>query len=87
MGARAKLMVFAFHLLFPIVLLPVILPVAWQVICAAKGWWPGIPFHVIGSGLALTVVLVLYSLSLEWLGHLLERREKEILQVVTEEVE
>lgn len=85
--ARSMLSNFVIHLLFPILLIPVALPVILQILCDWKHWWPGVPVAPIGSVLVFAVCLLAYGLVLPRLGVLLQSREKEILDVVTREMD
>jgi hypothetical protein len=51
------------------------------------GWLPAGPVNLLLSALLSGLLVLFYRLSLAPLGSLLERHEKQILQVVTEEVE
>jgi len=51
------------------------------------GWLPAGPVNLVLSIVILALLIFFYKLSLPSLGKLLLRREKQILQVVTEKVE
>lgn len=85
--AKRILLTFASHLLFPVAMVPIFFPPALGLLSDSLGWWPAGLVNVILSLLLLALVLFCYRLSLDSLGHLLERKEKEILKAVTQEVE
>jgi hypothetical protein len=86
-SGTTHLLVIVTHLLFPLAVLPIFLPAA---LAALGGTFPWLP----GSAIALACAVVLAILSgvLYWrtlapMGRLLQRRERNILQRVTQEVE
>lgn len=80
-------LLFVTHLLFPFAMIPIFIPPAVGLLFEKLGWFPAGPVNL-GLSLAwLAFVAFLYRLSLDNLGHLLHRREKVILQAVTQEVE
>lgn len=84
---KTTLLIFVLHLLFPTALLPVCVPPGLEALFTSLGWLPGVPINFLASVVLLAVMVGLYRLSLNGLGALLERREKDILQKVTHEVE
>ncbi len=74
-------------LLFPLAMLPVLLPVGLGQISAWLQWLPAGTVTLFCSILMAVLSALLYWQTLEPLGRLLQRREQEILQVVTQEVE
>jgi ABC-2 type transport system permease protein len=72
-----------FLLLLPFVFLPLLIP--WGVGTAAEklGWAHGVPICLLLSLVECLVVVGLYFLVLGWQGHVLQAREKRILEVVT----
>jgi len=54
---------------------------------SAAGWLPAGPTALLFAAVELFVALVLYRLALPGLGRHLLQREKNILQIVTQEVE
>jgi len=54
---------------------------------ARAGWLPAAPISLLFSAVELFILVVLYSLSLPHLGRLLQNREKEVLRIVTQDVE
>ena len=86
-SAMTALLIFVSHLLFPTAMIPLFIPPALGLGLSSVGWLPAAPVNLSLSALLSGVLILLYRLSLVPLGNLLERREKQILQVVTEEVE
>jgi ABC-2 type transport system permease protein len=75
------------HMLFPMVMLPIFIVPIVGLIVSALGW---LPAGLINLMLALVIIIplvYLYRLSLAPLGNLLQNREKQILEIVTKEVE
>jgi hypothetical protein len=79
--------VFATMLLTPVVLLPILIPQALQLLFAFEGWVPWLPVNLLTSGILLALIGCLYWALLPLQGQLLRRRELAILKEVTEEVE
>jgi len=86
-SAMTTLLIFASHLLFPTAMIPLFVPPALGFLLSSVGWLPAGPVNLLLSALLSGLLVLFYRLSLAPLGSLLERREKQILQVVTEEVE
>jgi hypothetical protein len=84
---KTSLLIFALHLLFPVVLLPVCVPPGLETLFTMFSWLPGVPINFLASVGLLALMMFFYRLSLNGLGSLLQRREKDILQKVTHEVE
>jgi hypothetical protein len=84
---KTSLLIFVLHLLFPTVFLPACVPPALEALFTALGWLPGVPINFLASVALLALMIFLYRLSLNGLGAMLQRREKDILQRVTHEVE
>jgi hypothetical protein len=85
--ALTTLLLFVSHLLFPIAMIPVFLPAALGLLSSSLGWLPAARVNIFFSAVLLILLALFYRLSLTGLGNLLQRREKKILQVVTQEVE
>jgi hypothetical protein len=64
-----------------------LLPPAIGLLMSHLGWLPAGPVNLVLSMVLLALLVFFYKLSLPSLGKLLLRREKQILQVVTEKVE
>jgi len=86
-SAMTALLIFVWHLLFPTAMIPLFVPPALGLLLSSVGWLPAGPVNLLLSALLAGLLVLFYRLSLAPLGNLLERREKQILQVVTEEVE
>ncbi len=81
------LAVFAMMAMMPVVLAPILIPPGLQLLFSLRGWMPGLPVNLLGSGVMLAGAGWLYRLLLPLEGRLLQRREQAILREVTEEVE
>ncbi|MBN2180283.1 MAG: hypothetical protein JW715_00105 [Sedimentisphaerales bacterium] len=75
------------HMLFPIIMLPVFSAPALGLLLSGLGRIPADLTNVLLSIVFLGLFVVLYRLSLNPLGDLLLKREKKILEVVTQEIE
>jgi hypothetical protein len=80
-------LVFLTQLAFPILMLPIFFPPALGSLFSAIGWIPLAAGNLLFSILILAIVGICYRVSLNGLGGLMQRQEKEILRVVTQEVE
>jgi len=81
------LLLMGIQLLFPIAMVPILLPAGLGLLCARFGWLPAAPVTLGLSALLAAAGSCLYAWTLEPLGLLLGRREQRILQVVTQEIE
>ncbi len=72
----------AFLMLFPIAVLPMLLPWMIQEVLEAQGWAVGVPVGLILAVLECAAVVFLYRLVLTGEGALLQLREQSILDVV-----
>lgn len=86
-SAWTTLMILISRLLFPIAMLPIFLAPGMGLLSARLGWFSPAPTTLIVSAVVLGLLALLYWLSLDSLGDLLQRREKQILDIVTQEVE
>jgi len=86
-SAKTTVLILLFHLLFPILMLPMFVPPGVELACGLFGWLPPAPLNLLCSLLLVAVVACLYWFSLGQTGRLLERREKEVLRAVTQEVD
>jgi hypothetical protein len=66
---------------------PIFLPATMGLLWSRMDWLPAAPTNLLFSAVLLALLVFFYRLSLAPLGNLMLRREKEILQVVTREVE
>lgn len=85
--AFAGLLLVLCHMSFSAMLGPLFLPALAGWLFASAGWLPAAPTNLLFSTIELALLIVLYRLSLPHLGRLLQHREKEILRIVTQEVE
>ncbi|MFC1637229.1 hypothetical protein ACFL5Z_20615, partial [Planctomycetota bacterium] len=86
-STKTSLLIFVSRLLFPTIMSPIFFPAAMGLLWARVGWLPAAPTNLLLSAVLLGLLIFFYRLSLAPLGNLLQKREKEILQVVTQEVE
>ena len=75
------------HVLFPTAMIPIFFPAVLGLLLSRWRGLPVAPVILLSSVILLGLMIVLYQFSLSGLGDLLQRREKAILKVVTEEVE
>jgi len=69
--------------LFPLTLVPMLVPLGIEVLLDHLGWRFGLPVCLIVSLTELGVIVLLYRLCIAWEGTLLQKREKQILEAVT----
>jgi len=84
---KTTILIIVSRLFFPIVMAPIFFPPAIGLLFSSVGWLPAAPVNFLFSAALFALLALFYRLSLDPLGELLQRREKEILQVVTKEVE
>ena len=84
---KTGFLIFISRMFFPILMVPIFIPPAIGLLWSGAGWLPAAPVNLFFSAVLLALLAFFYRLSLGPLGELLQRREKEILQVVTKEVE
>jgi ABC-2 type transport system permease protein len=72
-----------FIFVFPFVLLPTLLPLGIELLAESLGAPTGLPLALALAVLECVAVVYLYRLVLTWEGHLLQVREKKILDLVT----
>lgn len=87
MPALAMLGMVLCQLLFPVVMLPVLVPTLLEWIWRLAGWPALVPVNLILSALLAMLTAILYWQTLRPLGRLLQRREIRILNIVTAEQE
>jgi ABC-2 type transport system permease protein len=87
MPALAMLVMVLCHLVFPVVMLPVLVPTLLEWIWRLAGWPALVPVNLILSALLAMLTAILYWQTLRPLGRLLQRREIRILNIVTAEQE
>lgn len=87
MPGKTKAMLIVSHACFPLLMIPLFIPVVVAFAGSQLGGWPGPAVNLLCSVVLAAAAACLYWFSLEGLAALLQRREKDILQVVTTEVE
>lgn len=75
------------RLLFPVAMLPIFLAPAMALLLSRLRWLPAAPANLLVSALVFGILAFFYRLSLHSLGDLLQHREKQILDIVTKEIE
>jgi hypothetical protein len=80
-------LLFLTQMVFPILMFPIFFAPVLGLLFSLPGWLPVASGNLLFSLIILAIVSFCYRLSLNGLGDLLQRREKEILRVVTQEVE
>jgi len=80
-------LIFISRLLFPIAMLPIFLAPGLALLVSRLGWFSTASTNLVVSVVVLILLALLYRFSLEALGQLFQRREKQILDIVTHEVE
>ncbi|HMJ90881.1 MAG TPA: hypothetical protein VK530_13755, partial [Candidatus Acidoferrum sp.] len=86
MPAKAMLMMFLTHMLFPVVMLPAFIPQLAQLLWDL-GKLPPVPIGLLLSLIFAAAAAAGYWFSLEPLGRLLQQHEQKILDVLGTEVE
>jgi hypothetical protein len=87
LSAKHTFQILLLHLLFPVAMLPLLVPPTLSLIMALLFSWPGSLVNAMASTLLLSISLVIYHLSLDWTGALLAEQEQDILQKVTTAIE
>ncbi len=86
-SSKTNLMIFVSRLTFPTMMSPIFLPPTMGLLWSHVGWLPAEPTNLLLSMILLALLIFFYRLSLNPLGNFMQQREKDILQVVTQEVE
>ena len=86
-STKTGILIFLSRMFFPMLMAPIFFPPAIGLLFSSVGWLPAAPVNLFFSAVLLALLALFYRLSLGPLGELLQRREKEILQVVTKEIE
>ena len=86
-SATTMLLTFVSHLLFMAAMTVLFIPPGVGLLISHVGWFPASFANLLFSAALAGLFGLLYKLSLVWLGDLLQRRERQILKVVTKEVE
>ena len=87
MKATATLMLILVQMMFPLAMFPVLIPAGLGILCDHFHWAPGAAVNLLCSTFLPVMGCLVYWRTLRPLGELLQRREKRILEVVTQEVE
>jgi ABC-2 type transport system permease protein len=86
-SSTTTLLIFVTRLLFMPVMAVLFIPPGVGLLMSRVGWLPAAPVHLLCSAVLAGLLALSYKLSLIPLGDLLQRRERQILKVVTKEVE
>jgi ABC-2 type transport system permease protein len=86
-STKTGIMIFVSRMFFPMLMAPIFFPPAMGLLWSGIGWLPAAPVNLFCSAALFALLAFFYHLSLGPLGDLLQRREKEILQIVTKEIE
>ncbi len=86
-STKTTIMMLVSRLFFPMVMAPIFFPPAMGLLFSKIVGLPAAPVNLLSSAAVLALLALFYRLSLVPLGELLQRREKEILEIVTKEVE
>jgi hypothetical protein len=86
-STMTAVMILISRFLFPVAILPMLLPPAIGLLMSRLDWLSAGPVNLFLSMVLVAVLVFFYKLSLPGLGKLLLKREKHILEVVTKEVE
>jgi len=86
-STKTGVLIFLSRMFFPIIMAPIFFPPAMGLLWSKAGWLPAAPVNLLFSAVILALLAFFYRLSLNPLGELLQRREKQILEVVTKEIE
>jgi hypothetical protein len=85
--AKTVFVILLTQFLFPIVMIPIFLAPVLGLVSGNLGWLPAPVADLLFSVGLLAIAATMYRLSLNDLGRMLEQREKNILLVVSQEVE
>jgi ABC-2 type transport system permease protein len=86
-STKTGVLIFLSRIFFPMIMAPIFFPPAIGLLLAGVGWLPAAPVNLFFSAALFALLALFYYLSLSPLGELLQRREKQILEVVTKEIE
>lgn len=86
-STSTTLMLFVSRLLFPVAMVPIFVAPGLGLLFAKVGWASAGITTLVVSGGVLGLAALLYAVSLNPLGDLLQQHEKRILEVVTQEIE
>ncbi len=85
--AGAILVQFLFLAVLPVVIGLAVLPLGVELVVHHLGWLEGVPIYLLCTVPELGMVAWLYGRAIGWQGRILQRREQQILTVVTTKVE
>lgn len=86
-STKTGILIFVSRMFFPMLMAPIFFPPAMGLLFSSVGWLPAAPVNLFCSVALFALLALFYRLSLPPVGELMQRREKEILQVVTKEIE
>ena len=86
-STKTNVLIFLSRMFFPLFVAPIFFPPVMGLLWSHLDWLPAAPTNLLVSAVLLALLVFFYRLSLNPLGSLLQQREKEILQIVTQEVE
>jgi ABC-2 type transport system permease protein len=86
-STKTTVLIFISRMFFPMIMAPIFFPPAIGLLFSKVGWLPANPVNLVSSAVLMAFLALFYWLSLNPLGELLQRREKQILEVVTKEIE
>lgn len=85
--ARPKGMKILVHLafvpMFPLALVPTLIPLGIEFLLDWANWWTWFPAYLVFTLAELAVAAYVYAQVLDWQGNILQRREQGILEIVT----
>ena len=77
----------AFVVVFPLAMVPMLLPLGSEMLLDHLGYVPIVPVALLLTVAQCAIVVALYRLGLRWEGDWLQRRERKVLQLVTVKVD
>jgi len=86
-ATKTTILMLVSRIFFPMIVSPMFFPPAIGLLLSKVGGLPAAPVNLLFSVALLALLALFYRLSLGPLGKLLQHREKEILEVVTKEIE
>jgi hypothetical protein len=78
--------VLVFLFLFPLTQALTLVPLGLEALAHLMGWAEGVPICLLLSLAGCAAVILIYALSLKWLGTVLQAREQKILEIITSKV-
>ncbi len=72
-----------FTLVFPLTQAATLLPLGAEAVLRFLGWPAAAPIYLVLSLIECAVIVILYHFALRWQGTLLQSREQQILETVT----